>query len=335
MSQIIRLKQIESGAAIAAAVALAHPAALLTNNAAPFAFNAGTQVGNVPQEPTVSVLGNQLTFTPGDGSPPVVYTPTFAADVFLQSGTYNVGTGNLELTLNDSTVVTVPLSALVPISTAGSQTITFAGDGTPGTPLTAQAVFDPAGNNLAVNAGSGILVALNTLSNAGITFTGDGTVGNPLTATVNFVATVAADSETVKVRGNGSVSTPFKFDVKLQPDDEGTLNFLHKAGALAEDDDTHKGLGYTKITVLRQGIGPFDITSEVTSGTTGWSTTPEVVKIEGFVNGVYYSNQETGAWDYTNPAAISWGGVISGGLFDLEAGPTPDSIKFDVHIRAV
>jgi hypothetical protein len=57
---------------------------------------------------------------------------TFPTDIFLQSGTFNTTTNNLELTLNDSTQIDIPMSALIPITTDS----TLSGNGTLATPLT-------------------------------------------------------------------------------------------------------------------------------------------------------------------------------------------------------
>lgn len=50
-----------------------HPAAVVTNNASPFSWNAATQTLNVPKAPTLVANANgSFTFTAGDGSAPVV-----------------------------------------------------------------------------------------------------------------------------------------------------------------------------------------------------------------------------------------------------------------------
>ncbi len=58
-------------------------------------------------------------------------TITFPTDIFLQSGIFNSTTNELELTLNDSTQINIPMSALVPVSTDS----TLSGNGTLATPL--------------------------------------------------------------------------------------------------------------------------------------------------------------------------------------------------------
>ena len=53
----------------AALVPAGHPAASVTNNNAPFSWNAAAQTLNIPKEPTLVQLANgSFQFTPGDGS---------------------------------------------------------------------------------------------------------------------------------------------------------------------------------------------------------------------------------------------------------------------------
>ena len=59
-------------------------------------------------------------------------TLTFPTDIFLQSGTFNTTTNNLELTLNNSNQINIPMSALLPVVTDS----TLSGNGTISTPLT-------------------------------------------------------------------------------------------------------------------------------------------------------------------------------------------------------
>jgi len=46
----------------------------LTNNSAPFSWNAATQTGNIPQSPTLTSIGSTYTFTPGNGAAPVTFS---------------------------------------------------------------------------------------------------------------------------------------------------------------------------------------------------------------------------------------------------------------------
>lgn len=355
MTALIKLKQIENGAGVANAVAVAHGAATLTNNAAPFTFDVPTQVGNIPQVGTVSVSGNTLTFTPGDGTPPVTYTPTIAADVFLQSGVYNSGSGHLELTLTDASVVTIPLSDLVPVVTVSSQTIYFTGNGAATDPITGQVTFSTAPGNLAFNDGAGVVALLTVTSGDGINLIGEGSNGFPLNASIAIstapgnIATVSptglyvpapalqvppttGTTETITAVGDGSVATPFKFHVKLQPDNGTTVNFVHAASGAEQDDNSQLGLGYTQGVVhigTGLGAGPFDLTAQVSQFTVGWNGTPELVRVDGYINGVYYAALD--GWDYTTLTAVTWAGLAGGSLFDLEA---TDEVRFVLHIRA-
>ena len=139
-----------------------HPAAAVTNNAAPFAWNGTTQVLNVPQAPTlVANADGSYTFTAGDGSAPViipadccptlvangdgsftftagdgstVVIPALPLDIRLANAVIDTATNEMVLTLNDGTEYRVPLSALLPVVSDG---VTVVGDGTVGDPLSA------------------------------------------------------------------------------------------------------------------------------------------------------------------------------------------------------
>ena len=84
------------------ATAVGHPSATVTNNAAPFSWNAATQTLNVPKEPTLVDNGDgSFTFTPGDGSAPVTYVdccPTLVANAD-GSYTFTPGDGSAPVTI--------------------------------------------------------------------------------------------------------------------------------------------------------------------------------------------------------------------------------------------
>ena len=158
MTALVKLKQIEQGPAIANAIALAHPPAVVTNNASPFAFTAATQVLNVPQTPSVTVAGNTLTIDKGDGTAPVTYTPTFPADAYVTAGVYNPTTNAIDLTLSTGGTVSIPVADLIPITTADSTSVDFSGDGTTTTPLTAVVKLSAAAGQALINDGTGLFV---------------------------------------------------------------------------------------------------------------------------------------------------------------------------------
>jgi hypothetical protein len=76
------------------------------------------------------VTGTDLILTLKGGSNVTVDVTTLLADVKLQSGVYNSGTKALDLTLSNATVVSIPVSDLLPVLTDG----TLTGDGA-NTPL--------------------------------------------------------------------------------------------------------------------------------------------------------------------------------------------------------
>jgi hypothetical protein len=342
----VKLKQVESGAALLAVLAATHPAAVVTNNAAPFAFNAVAQALNLPQAPSMTVVGNTVTFTPGDGTLPVVYTPTIAADIFVQAGVYNNVLEVLELTLSSGSVLSIPMSDLVPVAVLTSQTILFGGNGTNANPITAQVIFSAATNNLAVNDGTGLFVGLTTQDTTTIKLTGQGTVSTPLAAVVQLDSTVGnqlvdtgtglfvapslpvgiAPTETIDVLGNGT-STPFELHVKVQPDGATSLNYLHSANGNERDNSAEAGLGYTQGVAYFQGDqGPFDLLALLPAITDSWTGTPQIVRVDGYINGVLYPEQNNN-WDYANWAAVAWLDTP----FTLDA---RDEVRFVMHVRA-
>lgn len=87
-----------------------HPAATLTNNAAPFSWNATLQTGNIPQVgKLVANADGSYTFTAGDGSAPVVI-PKECCPVMSKSGdvvTFTNGDGSvITFTLHPATTLT-------------------------------------------------------------------------------------------------------------------------------------------------------------------------------------------------------------------------------------
>jgi len=192
MTALVKLKQIEQGPAIANAIALAHPPAVVTNNASPFAFTAGTQTLNVPQTPSVTVAGNTLTIDKGDGTAPVTYTPTFPADAYVTAGVYNPATNAIDLTLSTGGTVSIPVADLIPITTADSTSVDFSGDGTTTTPLTAVVKLSVAAGQALVNDGTGLYVAApaTPVLNGNLAFNTFGEISYAR-VTENFVAPVA------------------------------------------------------------------------------------------------------------------------------------------------
>ena len=154
-----------------------HPAAALTNNAAPFSWNSGTQAGNIPQVATLVASGvNQWTFTPGDGTaatiitiPAVpVQTPLAVNDTatvdLTASGTDNhtlqadvkvsATAGNtLAVNADGLYVPAAPASVQTPLTANDTPTVDLSASGLDNHTLQAAVkISASAGNTLAVNA---------------------------------------------------------------------------------------------------------------------------------------------------------------------------------------
>lgn len=118
-----------------------HPAATLTNNAAPFSWDGVTQAGNIPQSPAMTLTASGFTFTSGDGSAPVLFSDKYVtgfsisgnvATITLSTGatfsqtipttidinvqSFQLSGSDLILTETDGTVHTVALPAEVKVS---------------------------------------------------------------------------------------------------------------------------------------------------------------------------------------------------------------------------
>lgn len=317
MASLIKLKQIEGGTALGGA---SHSPASISSSAAPFSFDVGTQTGNIPTAPRVTVAGNTLTFIAGDGIPAVTYTPTIAADVFITSGAYNAATQSIVLVLNNGDNVTIPVADLIPVATAASTSATLTGNGTNASPLVANVLLAPGANAL-VSTPTGLSVA-------------------------PAAASIFTQSESISVTGNGTAATPFQAAIKLQPDIAGAapvLNLLHNPGALKEDTPGQKGLGYViDIIEFVGGPGPFNVATVLTKYAGLWDGTPQIARVDGYVNGVLYSGSTNinGPWNYTNYAAVLWTGIV--GVTDIFPLPAQnlftldvdDNVRFVVHVRA-
>ena len=162
-----------------------HPAADITNNDAPFAWNAATQTGNVPQAASIALDATGFTFTSGDGSAPVVYVPpvdtyisafsiagnqatitrndgvTFSAtipttiDINVQS--FSLSGSNLILTETDGTVHTVAIPAETPITGVDSNTVDISiGGGAAQHAIKSDVIVSAAANNLLSATPSGL-----------------------------------------------------------------------------------------------------------------------------------------------------------------------------------
>ncbi|MGL5075683.1 MAG: hypothetical protein ACRDBG_07550, partial [Waterburya sp.] len=82
---------------LAALTALAHPAATITNNAAPFVWDSSTQTGNVPPTPslTYNPITGELTFSPNDGTAPQIFNLAVDTGDIVTTSTLNVNGTNL------------------------------------------------------------------------------------------------------------------------------------------------------------------------------------------------------------------------------------------------
>jgi hypothetical protein len=65
----------------------------------------------------ISIQGSNLVITLQDGTTKTTDVTAFLADVRVTSGAYNSVTKNLDFTLSDSSIISVPVSALLPVNT--------------------------------------------------------------------------------------------------------------------------------------------------------------------------------------------------------------------------
>ena len=176
-----------------------HPAASVTNNNAPFSWNAATQALNIPKEPTLVQLGNgSFLFTPGDGSAPTVIPADCCPTLTQQNdGSYvfHTGLGNdviipaIALTNNDAPFAWDSITRVGNIPKGG--TLTLNADGT----LT----FDPG------NGGANVTIPAITFTNNDAPFS-----WNPVTRVGNVPQvdklTANADGSFTMNHGDGSAS---------------------------------------------------------------------------------------------------------------------------------
>lgn len=78
-----------------------------------------TQLTNLSNDDILSgsVVGSDLVITLKGGSIITIDATPFTADVRVTSGVYNSSTKNLDFTLSDSSIISVPVSALLPVVT--------------------------------------------------------------------------------------------------------------------------------------------------------------------------------------------------------------------------
>ena len=208
-----------------------HPAAALTNNAAPFSWNSGTQAGNIPQVATLVASGvNQWTFTPGDGTAATIVTipavpaqtPLVANDTatvdLTASGTDNhtlqadvkvsATAGNtLAVNADGLFVPPVVVPAQTPLVANDTPTVDLTASGTDNHTLQADVkVSAAAGNTIAVNA-DGLFVPTPAAEtpfvandSSTVDFTTSGTANHTLTGVVKVSA---AAGNTVAVNADG------------------------------------------------------------------------------------------------------------------------------------
>lgn len=91
-----------------------HPAAALTNNAAPFAWNGATQTGNIPQSPVLALTATGFTFTPGNGSAAVNYVEPVDEDTYVTG--FSIAGNTATITLNNGTTFTQTIPTTVDIN---------------------------------------------------------------------------------------------------------------------------------------------------------------------------------------------------------------------------
>lgn len=110
-----------------------HPAATLTNNAAPFAWNSATQTGNIPQSPSLALTATGFTFTPGNGSAPVSYVAPADSDTYVSA--FSIAGNVATITRNDGVILTATIPTTIDINVqsftlSGSNLVLTETDGT-------------------------------------------------------------------------------------------------------------------------------------------------------------------------------------------------------------
>jgi hypothetical protein len=123
-----------------------------------------------------AVVGNNLELTKVDGSKISINVASLAADVKLSSAVYNPLTKAIEFKLSDNSIISVPVSALLPVTT--NKTLT--GDGST-VPLSVN-VAPVATNRLTIDPSSGGLMVSPFISVRG-------SIAAPLTGSVGVTAT--------------------------------------------------------------------------------------------------------------------------------------------------
>ena len=89
-----------------------HPPAHLTNNDAPFAWDDGTQVGNIPVTTVVENADGSVTITAGNGTPAVTIAPAGGPDTWTTVAENN-GNATLTFTYGDGSTKVVDVCALI------------------------------------------------------------------------------------------------------------------------------------------------------------------------------------------------------------------------------
>ena len=107
-----------------------------------------------------------LTLTLGDSTTKTVKLTVLAADKFLQGSSYNATTKELTLTMTDASTYVVDLSDLVKIVATDTATVDFSGEGTTGSPLTADVKVSSTAGNLLTTDANGLFVSGSGLTGA-------------------------------------------------------------------------------------------------------------------------------------------------------------------------
>lgn len=126
-----------------------------------------------------------LTLTLGDSTTRTVNLAVLAADKFLQGSSYNATTKELTLTMTDASTYVVDLSDLVKITSSNSSTVDFSGEGTVASPLTASVKVSSTANNLLTTDANGLFVSGSGLTAAATapTDSSDGTISTNIVGT--------------------------------------------------------------------------------------------------------------------------------------------------------
>lgn len=291
-----------------------HPAAVVTNNAAPFAWNAATQTGNVPQSPALALTASGFTFTAGDGSAPVLFADRYVSGFSISGNTAT-------LTLSDGTTLSQTIPTTIDInvqsfSLSGTDLILTETDGTVHTVALPQEIKVSA---VSYNSTTGLLTVTNSdgttatatiathpaaiVTNSAAPFSWDSATQ---TLNVPQAPTLAlnADGSYTFTAGDGSAPVVIPADCCPTLTDNGDGTFTFTAG----DGSTVTFATHPEAAVTNNAA-PF-----AWNGTTQVLNVPQAPSLVANANGSYTFTAGDGSAPVTIPSSLLTGlnGLLNG-----------------------